>query len=287
MLVRDGPGRWKGQKTRMLTNIYLGAKVESPDGDNLGDLKYLVADPKSDQVTHLVVDRSGIDARQIVVEVTHVQDLSTDGKVVTLDLSDSQLYGMPDFMDREYVNVGTPYSNPTEADTPVTDVATPSGEVYGAGPGVTATAGYLYPISDAGLGGPGAAGLDLVEPNSAAGGQAFAPVYSDLDNPVGIPYEEKLNVPQGSLIIREGADVMAQDGKVGQVKRVNLDPNSSRIVSFTVEKGFIFTEDVTIPVEMVESATTEEINLNVTKDAAKNASAYNPTDPGNYQRDRL
>jgi uncharacterized protein YrrD len=87
-----------------------------------------------------------------------------------------------------------------------------------------------------------------------------------VKSPENQPYTEKVNVPENSLIIKEGAQVDALDGNVGKVKKVNLNPESGQLDSFLVEKGFFFKDEYLVPIEYVETATEAKINLNLSRD---------------------
>jgi len=96
-------------------------------------------------------------------------------------------------------------------------------------------------------------------------------LFGNAIGPVGAPVQETLNVPENALIIREGANVEALDGHIGKVKEVNLDPESGQITSFVVEKGLFVLDDYTVPVQMVESSTQDQVFVKLTKDDFKNA----------------
>jgi len=61
---------------------------------------------------------------------------------------------------------------------------------------------------------------------------------------------------------RENADVYTLDNKkVGEVERVVLDPQTKEITHLVVRKGFLLTEDKVVPIELVESATEDQVTL--------------------------
>ena len=259
----------------MLTNLHLGAKVTGFNDEHLGTVKFLVADPNSDQITHLVVHEEGTGDRDILVETGRLNRISEDGDTVNLNLDRQQLSQLPDFMEREYVTneiangtgEGRPAStnfgdNPVPVETSF--FGTTNNSSY-------ANGNTLDPVNPTITNG---AGLGLVGTSNGLFGNAIGPV--------GAPVEEKLNVPEDSLIIREGASVEALDGHIGKVKEVNLDPDSGRITSFVVEKGLFILDDYTVPVEMVESANQDEVFLKLTKDDFKNAPMADDTASAGY-----
>jgi len=87
----------------MLTNLHLGARVTGFNNEDLGTVKFLVADPNTNLITHLVVHEGGTGNRDILVESGRLNGVSDDGGTVTLNLDQAQLVQLPDFVDREYV----------------------------------------------------------------------------------------------------------------------------------------------------------------------------------------
>lgn len=214
----------------MLTSINLGAKVENNNSDNLGKVKLLVANPRDNQITHLIVERGLLETRQIVVDISWLVRVSDDGKTVWIDLTSEQMDAMPDFIEREYM--ANTNSNLAGVD------------------------GMVYPMVTNTMAEP------LMSPRM--------PIVNQQ------PYMEHMNVPDNSMLIKQGAEVQASDGKLGRVKQVNLDNQTGAIASFIVEKGFFFTEDYEIPVAMVVSATENLVMLKMDKETVLHSLAQNP-----------
>jgi uncharacterized protein YrrD len=248
----------------MLTNLHLGARVTGFNNEDLGTVKFLVADPNTNLITHLVVHEGGTGNRDILVESGRLNGVSDDGNTVTLNLDQAQLVQLPDFVDREYVTddianggaVGAP-ARTNFGDNPVPVETSFFGTTNNS---TAANMDTLDPINPTVTNG---AGLGLTGTSNGLFGNAIGPV--------GAPVQETLNVPENALIIREGANVEALDGHIGKVKEVNLDPDSGQIISFVVEKGLFVLDDYTVPVQMVESSTQDQVFVKLTKDDFKNA----------------
>lgn len=61
---------------------------------------------------------------------------------------------------------------------------------------------------------------------------------------------------------RQNAGVYTVDGKdVGHIDRVVLDPKKKEVTHIVVRKGFLFTEDKVIPVDLIGAATEEGVTL--------------------------
>ena len=238
----------------MLLNVQLGAQVKGSDNSNLGKVKLVVVDPDNKQVTHLVIEKGAFGAKELVADSSLVTQISEDGKTVWLSVNQSGFEELPDFVEREYT-VSAPY-NPMVPSNPGTSVMQMS-------PGASVTT----PVSAGGFFDP------VPEPT-------VSPV-----EPFGEAYEEHLNVPDNSLLIKEGAEVQAYDGKLGKIKRVNLDPATGKITSFVVEEGLFFHHEQTIPLEMVESATENTVTVKASKDMFDNPVYDRQDSSGEYHQD--
>ena len=61
---------------------------------------------------------------------------------------------------------------------------------------------------------------------------------------------------------KEGASILTADGKqVGHLDRVVIDPKTKEVTHIVVHKGFIFTEDKVVPVNLIASAKEDRITL--------------------------
>jgi uncharacterized protein YrrD len=235
-------------------NVQLGAQVKGSDDSNLGKVKLVVADPDNKQVTHLVIEKGAFGTTERVADRSLVTKISDDGKTVWLSINQSGFDELPDFVEREYT-VSAPY-NPMVPPNPGTSVMQMS-------PGVSVTT----PVSAGGF---------------------FDPVPEPTVSPVdsfGEAFEEHLNVPENSLLIKEGAEVQANDGKLGKIKRVNLDPATGKIASFVVEEGLFFHREQTIPVEMVEDVTEDTVTVKGSKDMFNNPVYGRQDSSGEYHED--
>lgn len=80
------------------------------------------------------------------------------------------------------------------------------------------------------------------------------------------PYlvETRRNIPDQTVALKEGAKVISVDGKhIGDIERVFVDPDTDRIRTFLVSKGFFLKEHMFIPVEWVADLSEKEIRLAV------------------------
>jgi uncharacterized protein YrrD len=80
------------------------------------------------------------------------------------------------------------------------------------------------------------------------------------------PYkvETERNVPDYTVSLKEGADVLSADGdKVGEVSRVILDPDTDRVTHFLISEGLLFKERKLIPLHWVGEVVENEVRLAV------------------------
>jgi uncharacterized protein YrrD len=61
---------------------------------------------------------------------------------------------------------------------------------------------------------------------------------------------------------KQNASVITVDGKdVGHIDRVVLDPRTKEVTHVVVRKGFLFTEDKVVPVDLIGAATEDHVTL--------------------------
>ncbi|MEJ2167972.1 MAG: PRC-barrel domain-containing protein, partial [Desulfobacterales bacterium] len=61
---------------------------------------------------------------------------------------------------------------------------------------------------------------------------------------------------------KENAEVVTSEGdKIGHIVRVVMDPGSRELTHLVVKKGFLFTKDKVVPLDLVETATENRVAL--------------------------
>ena len=112
----------------------LDAKVRARDGEDIGSVGRAIVDPRTNEVTHIVVRTGTIFGRDITVPREDLERGSLDGDTIQLDLTKDELREFPDFVMENY---GAP---------PPTWVA-PAGYGFPA-------SGYAWPIAADPMDGP-------------------------------------------------------------------------------------------------------------------------------------
>ena len=75
---------------------------------------------------------------------------------------------------------------------------------------------------------------------------------------------EEAAIPEGRIVISEGAQVMSADDKhIGNVEQVIMDVESTTVTHFVVGKGFLLKEHKLVPAFWVRNAEDDKIHLSV------------------------
>ena len=146
----------------------LDAKVRAHDGEEIGSVDRAIVDPRTNEVTHIVVRTGAIFGRDIMVPRSDLERANQDGDIVQLDLSKDELERFPDFVPEQY---GAP---------PPTWVA-PAG--YG-----FPSSGYAWPVAMDPMMGP----MPMVVPDEA--------VDDEIEEP------DQVTLTKGALVLDRDSD---------------------------------------------------------------------------------
>jgi len=209
--------------------IELGAKVTTADGKEIGTIDKLILDPDSGDVHAVVVRRGMFFGKDIEIPVDAIGG-QRDG-TTRVEYSSDQVDALPAFHEGSYM---TP---PPER-------------------GTEYASGYGYPASS------------LLWPSRWSGPVSGEPYGHDA---VGAVADEvaSLHLQQdlGNAVIQEGSDVRSRDGeKVGEVHRMVFDPTTGRPTALVIRKGFLFTEDIEVPVGLISSIDDDRVYLDARHD---------------------
>jgi uncharacterized protein YrrD len=107
---------------------------------------------------------------------------------------------------------------------------------------------------------------DIDEEDQLAPGTEAPPVgaATGIESIAFIPIvEEDVYIPSGDGVIDRSTEVWATDGLLGKARAVTSDDTTRRIREVTVRQGTIFTHEITVSTECIESMRTDTIVLNV------------------------
>lgn len=202
-----------------------GTSVFATDGDELGEIKRFIIDPHTNEVTHLVIG-GGLFAEDKVVPFDKVTSETDDGLVLSHEIQEYD--DLPPFEETYYVEAGDYYAEGGRVDD---YPPAPTGPTY-----------YWYPPYGY-----------LGYPAYGLGTQGW---------PYGLTQQ---NIPEGTVPIQEGTDVVSADGEhVGDVERLLVDDESHHVTHFLISKGLLFKERKMVPANWIRTVMDEKVQLNVT-----------------------
>lgn len=218
--------------------------VYTTDDSKAGDVKHVVVEPTTSQISHVVIEQGFIFTEDKVLPIEYIDHQDEDGSIHLNRSSDN--LDLIDYEDHYYVNR---YDREQ-----VADALNQSPDAA-----VVPQSMYYYPPS----------------PNHGVGAYYWGLPGAPLIDPVD---EVKVrNVPEGSLVIEEGANVYSRDGDhVGDVHSVHVDAETDRITHFIISQGLIFQDYKLIPVFWVSDADDDGITVAVTTEEMKKLPKFEP-----------
>ncbi len=205
-----------------------GADVFTADGQKVGEIERVVIDPKTDEVTHVVVEKGFLLPVDKVVPISLIGPASEDR--VTLRENAGDLEALPDFEEKHYVwmddanlrkTTEQKYSRPLYWYPPVRTTWWRSG-------------GYL--------GYPGPFGYTV-------------PPYV---------VQTERNIPRGTVALKEGAKVISKDGEhMGDIDAVLTDPEEDRATHLVISQGLLLKERKLVPTSWIAQVMSDEVHLAV------------------------
>jgi uncharacterized protein YrrD len=209
--------------------LELGAKVATADGDEIGTIDKLILDPDGGDIHAVVVHKGLLFGRDVEIPVDDIVG-QRDG-VARVRYTRADLDALPTFHEGSYT---TP---PPERSSEY-------------------ASGYGYPAAS------------LLWPSSWSGPVAGEPYGHDAIGAVGdevaaMHHEQDL----GNSVVKEGSTVRSRGGeKLGEVHRLVFDVETARPTMLVIRKGFLFTEDVEVPVGLISSVDDDVVYLDVRHD---------------------
>jgi uncharacterized protein YrrD len=226
-----------------------GAKVVTANGEHVGKIDRVVLDPRTKEVTHVVVRKGLLLTTDKVVPVAMVA--RTTNEEVTLVSTVTDLDQLQDFQETHYVNVGEDEwglrRRRGSPEAPGRDI--PSR--------LQGPAMYWYPPTT------------VIAPGVA--GAATVPYY-ELP---AVAAETRQNIPENTVALKEGAKVVSADGEaVGSVERVFAEGDTRRATHVLISQGVLFQKHKPIPADWIEEVTEDEVHLAVSANLLKGLPEY-------------
>lgn len=228
-----------------------GANVYTAEGEQVGEIVRVVIDPRTNEVTHLVVEKGFLFVTDRVVPIALVDTATAERVVLREDVED--LESLPRFEQAHYV----PVEELEDAGWAAAGKAAAGKAAAGkAAAGKTAAdeaakhRGSLYwypPVGAAWWGAPGYLG------------------YGHFGYPVP-PYvvETERQIPEHTVPLKEGANVVSRDGEhVGDVEAVFTAPQDQWATHLLISQGFLFEEEKLVPTTWIDEIEGDEVRLAV------------------------
>lgn len=91
----------------------------------------------------------------------------------------------------------------------------------------------------------------------------------------GMPMVTTRNIPEDTIPIREGTNVMSSDDEhVGDVERILIDADSNQATHFVISQGLLFKDRKLIPLHWVTSVKEDKVQLSVASQLLERLPAY-------------
>jgi len=216
------------------------AEVLTASGEKVGRIHRVVIDPKSSEVTHLVVKKGMLFTKDKVVALDRIEAAKADE--VVLKAGPTAPDDFPDFEETHYVPI---------------DQARTYAE---RGRGGSRPLAWYYPL-------PGGAWW-----RRRMGGY---PGYPDPP----YARRTEMNIPENTVPLEEGAKVFSSDGEhVGDVERIYVGEDEPRVTHLLISQGLISKVRRLIPTMWVAHVLTDSVRLSVSRDFVEGLPEYTPED---------
>lgn len=213
------------------------AKVVSVDGDDIGHVHRVVIDPKTKEISHLVI-KAGFWSEDKVMPINLIERSTEDEIILQADVDPKDL---SPYLETHYMPVDREELS-QEYD-----------------PGDYAPPFYWYPSWSTGR--YAAGGLYGIYPPTY-----YVP-YTNRST--------KKNIPDNTIALDEGSDVYASDGQyVGVIDEVMVDPDTDRATHFVISKGVLRKTKKLVPANWIDVVEEELVKLNVSSHTIEKLSEY-------------
>jgi uncharacterized protein YrrD len=197
--------------------------IFTPHGDKVGHVNRVIIDPRTTEVTHIVVRKGFLFSEDKVLPIKLVE--STTPERVIVKISEDDIERLPDFEETHYVSI-----RQQPADTEDEAVNSPE----------HVRSVYWYPP----------AGTDYTTFSGYPLHHPF--VIEQLDR----------NIPDNTVPLHEGSNVYSHDGDhVGNVEQVIIDTETNQASHLLVSDGLLFKEKKMIPMTWVDNIQESEVQL--------------------------
>lgn len=212
-----------------------GMSVVTPGGEEVGKINRFILDPATNEVTHVVIQKGWLLTEDKVVPF-HM--ISSDEEQIVLREDVGSFDQLPSFEETHFVRA---------MDDDPRNLGPAGDPVYQHTPGY-----YWYPV----------------HPNLGYSG--FGLGYDTWP-----AAETKRNIPDNTVPLKEGTDVISSDGEhVGDIERLFIEPDSNKTTHFLISQGLLFKDHKLVPIDWVTSIEEDKVHLAVPSRLLERLPAY-------------
>ncbi|MGD2026922.1 MAG: PRC-barrel domain-containing protein [Anaerolineales bacterium] len=213
-----------------------GIDIYSWENEKVGELKHVVIDPGTDEITHLVAEKGFLMPEDKLIPVSLVME-ATDERIKLFAFKGS-FEDFDDFIEIEYVRSEKIRPDMIAKDEDDEDEFVPL----------------------------------IAYPPAGAGGMGYTPM---IYYPEEHKRESIKNIPAGTQDISEGTEVVGLEGeRVGNIEEMIVEPQSDQVTHFVISKGILFTEDKLIPSNWVKRYDDDQVKLLVDSNIVEQLPEY-------------
>ncbi|MGD8623910.1 MAG: PRC-barrel domain-containing protein [Anaerolineae bacterium] len=214
--------------------LRVGEDIHTPKGDKVGSIERVVLDPKTREVSHVVVEKGFLFTEEKVVPIDLLAPQAGNG--LALREGPYTLEDLPSFAENEYVPAGVE-STPS--------VASPAAEMQPV---------YWYPPVGIGWW----RGIDY---------RTTAEPELELVTEINIP-EGTIALKEGARVLS------SDDEHVGDVEKVLTEPEADRASHLVISQGLLTKSKKLIPTSWVSTMLEDEVFLSVPADLVESLPDY-------------
>ena len=214
------------------------ASIYNAGGEEIGRLDRVVLDPRTGEVTHIVLRKGFFFTEDRVIPVDMIA--SAREREIKLREDLENLEELPVFEETHFVRADEPDASPAQ------------GSHYDSTPPYAPPTLYWYPPATIPVG---------------------FPAYYRAPYPV----ETERNIPEGTIALKDGANVFSADGKqIGNIERIFTGENT-QVNHFVISQGLFLKERKLIPANWITSVREDEVHLAVHADFLEKLPEYEET----------
>ena len=214
-----------------------GAGVYKANGDKVGTIERIVLNPETREITHVIIRRGLLATEDKVAPLQYIDSANEDRVMLRDHVQD--LDHLPQFEQTYFV----PFAEETGDEM------------------TTYQSGYAQPL--------------IWYPPLEAPRRGYPTMSGTGTNKDPNLVQQEINIPEGTTALKEGAKVIAADGKhIGDIERIYADPDSDIATHFLISKGLLMKVNKLIPTEWAKIIEEDAVQLSVSSELIEQLPEY-------------